>query len=200
MKKRLKGFTLMELLVVIAIIAVLAGALIPSMNYFIRQSKLKTANAQAKVVFNAALTVSQEYESKNMTVMVISDGDPNDDTTTNGNTQDFTNILYEPSPIKYDGVQYAKDTIVIDLITRVNNKVMETPESDSDVWAVRYENKGGKFPVLTGAVYASTEQDRYVGCYPNNTPTTDLTGGYANILTRGYASWLSYAVDGTVAW
>lgn len=51
--KNRKGFTLVELVVVIAIIGVLAAILVPSMMDYVRKSKLKTANANAKIAYNA---------------------------------------------------------------------------------------------------------------------------------------------------
>lgn len=51
--KNKKGFTLVELVVVIAIIGVLAAILVPSMLNYVRKSKLKSANANAKTAYNA---------------------------------------------------------------------------------------------------------------------------------------------------
>ena len=183
-RKYLKGFTLVELIIVLAIIAVLAGALIPSMSYFIRNARLKTTNAQAKVVFNAALTVSQEYEAKNLSVLNLNDGDPSDGSLPATVTID--------SMSTYDTL----NNIAKNMQERVNKKV-KSDDSDSVVWAVKYENKGGTFPVLTAAAYATTNVDRYVGCYPVNTPSTGFDGNYQS-LDGNVAYWLAYAADGTI--
>lgn len=182
MKKKFKGFTMVELVIVLSIIAVLTGVLVPSATYFIRQAKLKTANSQAKVVFNAALTVSQEYEAKNMTVRNRFDGDPDGSMLSSELTQDFTNLE------TYTG------ELEIALQKRVSDKVMEVPDADEDVWAVRYEDNGTAFPVLVGACYATTNVDRYVGCYPVNTPPSGFTGSLGYVALEGNTDyWLTYA-------
>lgn len=68
MNKKLKGFTLTELIVVITIIGILSAIIIPSYMSWIANSKVRKQNNNAKVIFNAAQTVVQEYSFKERTM------------------------------------------------------------------------------------------------------------------------------------
>lgn len=62
-KSNKKGFTLVELVVVIAIIGVLAAILVPSMMGYVKKSRLKTANSNAKTAYNAVATWMADMET-----------------------------------------------------------------------------------------------------------------------------------------
>lgn len=66
-----KGFTLMELIIVIAIMGILIAIIVPSWGYFMRRAHERSANAKAKVVFNAAQTEATRMSIRERTYVNI---------------------------------------------------------------------------------------------------------------------------------
>ncbi len=61
--KNKKGFSLIELIVVLAIISVLTMIVVMAWNDYIFQSKIRSANSSAKVIFNAVQAECIKQES-----------------------------------------------------------------------------------------------------------------------------------------
>ena|GEM_PF-2315604 len=63
--KAKKGFTLIELIVVIAIIAVLAAILIPILMNYVTNSRISSADSEAKTIHNSLSSIMSTFDSNN---------------------------------------------------------------------------------------------------------------------------------------
>ena len=73
-KSNKKGFTLVELVVVIAIIGVLAAILVPTMMNYVKKSRLKTANSNAKLVFTTVNNQSADLVAEGAAAKAVTFG------------------------------------------------------------------------------------------------------------------------------
>jgi len=62
MEYKRRGFTLLEMIIVIGIIGILSAVFVPAISGYLTRSRLNTANADAKVIFNSMQTICQELE------------------------------------------------------------------------------------------------------------------------------------------
>lgn len=141
-----KGFTLVELIVVIAIIGILAAILVPSMLGYVKKSKLKSVNSNAKLVYTTANGCITD---------LIADGKVNQVFAETG----FTSTL----PISVT----AGSTTNADLKTAINAAMADNGSSSGAVaYTISTQKK------VAWAQWAdSTSATELIGQYPN--PETD---------------------------
>lgn len=191
---RAKGFTLIELIVVIGIIGVLLTVAIPTIGSYMRRSRLKSSNANAKLIFNSIQTICQELE--------FSERDDSSTTfygskTIKKNGEDVMTGITDGHMIVYsiNGVATATvwqdtnhdGTVYTVEDTAFNNALTDTLNDDSTrssfmnrmerlfagqnetTWVAYIDG----FQVMA-VICADTNSNRYVGAYPIS--TTDVFG------------------------
>lgn len=153
--KRVKGFSLTEMIVVLAIIGVLAGIMAPSMIEYYRSSRIKDANADAKMVYSAAQTEVQKYFSMDR---IAEESDKS-------LFKDLVIISYDEAT---GSIQYSKqDSDALStpadsdlaqcqaIVNAVNNTVSDAENVN---WAIYIENY-----IVKASVSAETSNTTYVG-------------------------------------
>lgn len=187
--KKIKGFTLTEMIVVIAIIGILAAILAPTMSTYYRKSRIKDANANAKMVFNAAQTAAQTYISservlkdtdKILNKTLVVSYDP-----TNGvRWSPSLNVALVPALDSDDSAATAYDKAPNDIASVVNRTVSDAEEG---CWTVYISNY-----IVQGSVAADSLSTNRVGCYTaNKYMALDAT-------SKTYENWLVYDGAGEV--
>lgn len=143
-KSNNKGFTLVELVVVIAIIGVLAAILVPSMMGYVKKSRLKTANGNAKTAYNAAAEWVAQQETNGTPVNTSGSG-------TLASNVNCTGA--KPSATVNSGL----DQVVW--------KALSSNGNESGYVTIGYNSAiGGETPIF--AHWRKTTSDKMIGQYP----------------------------------
>ncbi len=170
--KNKKGFTLIELVIVLAILGILVAIIVPSWSYFVRRSRERTANAKAKMVFNACQTEVTRISMKERPLLNIIN-DPTTDSVKLDATKkevymgsgDF--FFYwdgkdgnkldakDTNPFKADTSASDKDnTMLANGINNINNN----GEGTYKVYVNNYK--------VQSVIYCDLPNGRYKGTYP----------------------------------
>ena len=166
-KKTRKGFTLIELVMVLAIMGILIAIIIPSWSYFVRRSRERTANAKAKVIFNAAQTEVTRVNMKERPDLNVAN-DPAADSVKRANAK---NALYIGDGDFYfywdgkNGAEVDKDGNDIGSDSKSNisfaNGINNINNNGEGVYKIYVNNYN-----VQSVVYSDLAKGRYKGTYP----------------------------------
>lgn len=158
LQRRVKGFTLMELIIVIAIIGVLLGILMPAMSTYFRRSRIQAANANAKMVYNAAQTAVQKMMASDRTATTPS-GFAGTVKISHSHAGTMDCVIDENT---FPAIDATKANV--EACERVVQAVDRTVSDASQInWAVRIENY-----IVKAAVAADNDTTTNVGFFSTN--------------------------------
>ena len=155
------GFTLIEMMVVIAIISILLITLVPAMYNYYTNSRLNSANSEAKVLFNSMQTIMQEYEFAERAAdeSFFYGAAKSGTLTVKGENGQITEAYVNGSAFPADAALGADAAPAP--ATLGGRLIRLYPDYADTAWAVYAENY-----TVRGVVVATTGTSDYVGAYP----------------------------------
>ncbi|EWM52713.1 prepilin-type N-terminal cleavage/methylation domain-containing protein [Ruminococcus flavefaciens] len=187
--KTKKGFTLMELVVVLAILGILLAIIVPSWGYFLRRARERSANAKAKIVFNAAQTEITRISMKERPDLNLS----KDSTADSQKRADAAARLYVGEGDFYfywnstthtgyktnaAGTQgaVATDANNNNSLSRAINNINNNGEGFYKIYVKDYN--------VQSVVYSDFDNGRYKGTYPRSIGANQLTDAEERAIRR----------------
>lgn len=145
-KQRLKGFTLIELIVVIAIIGILTAVLTLNWIAYINDTRVNSANTQARLIYNSAVTVVQDYQVTGRLAPF-------------GSASGAVNVVWNST-----------DTS-IPIVNEINDKY--NGDEEGAIWCIGLTINSGNTPSaytakINAVTFASNSSSRFIGRYPDN--------------------------------
>ena len=183
-KSRVKGFTLIELIIVIAIIGILLAILAPTMSGYFRKSRIKTANADAKLVYNAAQTYAQRFMAIDRTRAAGDESLMKGTVLISYNADNHT-AMYGTvyGAINKPIASEADPQIQADMQGFVEYVNKTVSEGDRKNWCVAVEGY-----MVKGSISANNQSSNIVGFYSSNHAQATEASNH------GYSEWLTGSI------